>query len=135
MSETSAPPSDMASPVISLHGVGKAYRVYRRPQDRLKQMLFVRFVRHYEHSYWALQDIDLGGSARRNRRVDQPQRRRQIDAAGDCLRYADAVHRRSQGGGARNGLASRIPGSRSAAEKRPRSLGISLIGELGLKLL
>jgi lipopolysaccharide transport system ATP-binding protein len=52
--------SPMSSdPVISLHGVGKAYHVYRRPQDRLKQMLFGRFGRHYEQSYWALQDIDL----------------------------------------------------------------------------
>jgi lipopolysaccharide transport system ATP-binding protein len=45
--------------VISLRGIGKAYHVYRQPQDRLKQMLFGRFGRHYEQSYWALQDVDL----------------------------------------------------------------------------
>jgi lipopolysaccharide transport system ATP-binding protein len=44
---------------IRLSGVGKAYHVYKRPEDRLKQMLFGRFGAHYEQTYWALEAIDL----------------------------------------------------------------------------
>lgn len=41
---------------IRLQGVGKAYRIYRRPQDRLRDLLFGGD--HY-HPHWALQDLDL----------------------------------------------------------------------------
>ncbi|WP_114395858.1 ABC transporter ATP-binding protein [Oleisolibacter albus] len=44
--------------VIAARGAGKCYRIFRRPEDRLKQMLsFGR--RTYYSEYWALQDIDL----------------------------------------------------------------------------
>jgi lipopolysaccharide transport system ATP-binding protein len=48
--------SDLA---IRLSGIGKAYHVYKRPEDRLKQMLFGRLGAHYEQTYWALEAIDL----------------------------------------------------------------------------
>lgn len=44
---------------ISLRDVSKAYQLYRRPEDRLKQMVFGRFGAHYEQSYWALENISL----------------------------------------------------------------------------
>lgn len=44
---------------ISLQGVSKTYHLYRRPEDRLKQLVLGRFGAHYDQSYHALQDIDL----------------------------------------------------------------------------
>ncbi|WLS12029.1 ABC transporter ATP-binding protein (plasmid) [Shinella sumterensis] len=38
-------------------GLGKAFQIYRKPQDRLKQMVF-RWNRYYEE-YWAVQNVDL----------------------------------------------------------------------------
>jgi len=43
---------------ISVRGVGKMYRIYDRPQDRLKQMLW-RGRRQYGHEFWALRDISF----------------------------------------------------------------------------
>lgn len=43
--------------VIEAHGVGKVYTIYRRPEDRLKQML-IRWERFYEE-YWAVRDVSL----------------------------------------------------------------------------
>lgn len=43
--------------VIGAHGLGKAYNIYRRPEDRLKQMFF-RGRRYYEE-YWALRNVSL----------------------------------------------------------------------------
>lgn len=43
--------------VIQASGLGKAYLIYSKPQDRLKQMLF-RWRRYYEE-YWAFQNVDL----------------------------------------------------------------------------
>jgi lipopolysaccharide transport system ATP-binding protein len=43
--------------VIDASGIGKAYLIYARPEDRLKQMLF-RWRRYY-NEYWAVQGIDL----------------------------------------------------------------------------
>jgi len=48
-------PSDVA---IAVRGVGKCYRIYERPQDRLKQALF-RGRRQYFREFWALRDISL----------------------------------------------------------------------------
>lgn len=50
-----------ASPalVLEARGVGKMYRMYDRPQDRLKQMLFSRFGRSYGRDFWALRDVSL----------------------------------------------------------------------------
>ncbi|CAO3424211.1 ABC transporter ATP-binding protein [Azospirillum doebereinerae] len=44
--------------VIEAAGLGKAYPVFKRPQDRLKQML-MRGRRKYYDEYWALKDIAL----------------------------------------------------------------------------
>lgn len=43
---------------IRAAGLGKAYAIFRKPQDRLKQMLF-RGRRRYYDEYWALRGIDL----------------------------------------------------------------------------
>ena len=43
--------------VISLNDVGKMYRLFKRPQDRLKNMLFYRFGYRYAQEFWALQGI------------------------------------------------------------------------------
>jgi lipopolysaccharide transport system ATP-binding protein len=44
---------------IRLEGVGKAYRMYDRPQDRLKQMLWGRLGKGYGHEFWAVKNVDL----------------------------------------------------------------------------
>ncbi|HEX4111436.1 MAG TPA: ABC transporter ATP-binding protein [Stellaceae bacterium] len=43
--------------VIGAHGLGKVYRLYGRPEDRLKELVFRR--RSLGRDFWALQDIDL----------------------------------------------------------------------------
>lgn len=43
--------------VIDATGLGKAYLIYGKPQDRLKQMLF-RSKRYYTE-YWAVQNVDI----------------------------------------------------------------------------
>ena len=45
--------------LIEAAGVGKAYHLYRRPEDRLKQMLFGWRRRYYEE-FWALREVSLG---------------------------------------------------------------------------
>jgi lipopolysaccharide transport system ATP-binding protein len=35
------------------------YRIYAQPTERLKQMLFARFGRHYGREFWALRDVTL----------------------------------------------------------------------------
>lgn len=47
-----------SEPVIEARGLGKAYQVYRRPEDRLKQFLWGRWRRYYQE-FWALQGVDL----------------------------------------------------------------------------
>lgn len=44
---------------IRAQGLGKAYQVYARPQDRLKQMLMGRGGRRFYNEFWALRDVDL----------------------------------------------------------------------------
>jgi lipopolysaccharide transport system ATP-binding protein len=57
---TLSPPAPMPAPemVISVCGVGKMYRIYDRPQDRLKQMLW-RGRRQYGREFWALRDVSF----------------------------------------------------------------------------
>ena len=50
--------SDAHSVVISVRDVGKMYRIYDRPQDRLKQMLW-RGKRQYGHEFWALRGVSF----------------------------------------------------------------------------
>lgn len=52
----SAPDSDV---MISMRNVGKMYRLYDRPQDRLKEQLFWRFGKHYGREFWALRDASF----------------------------------------------------------------------------
>jgi homopolymeric O-antigen transport system ATP-binding protein len=51
----------MATPeaAISVRSVGKMYRIYERPQDRLKLMFFRRFGRVYGREFWALRDVSF----------------------------------------------------------------------------
>jgi ABC-type polysaccharide/polyol phosphate transport system ATPase subunit len=44
--------------VIGARGLSKAYAIYDRPQDRLKQMLW-RDRRRFYREFWALKDVDL----------------------------------------------------------------------------
>jgi lipopolysaccharide transport system ATP-binding protein len=48
-------PSDLS---IRARGLSKAYRIFKAPEDRLKQMLFGRW-RSFHHEFWALRDVDL----------------------------------------------------------------------------
>lgn len=45
--------------VIAVRNVGKMYRLYDRPQDRLKEQLFWRFGKHYGREFWALRDVSF----------------------------------------------------------------------------
>ena len=45
--------------VIAVRNVGKMYRLYDRPQDRLKEQLFWRFGKHYGREFWALSDVSF----------------------------------------------------------------------------
>lgn len=55
--EAEAPPA-ADDVVISARGIGKMYRIYDRPQDRLKQM-FWRGRRMYGREFWALRGVSL----------------------------------------------------------------------------
>jgi ABC-type polysaccharide/polyol phosphate transport system ATPase subunit/SAM-dependent methyltransferase len=57
--ETISPDPAPAEVVISVRNVGKMYRIYDRPQDRLKQMLLWRFGRHYGREFWALRGVSF----------------------------------------------------------------------------
>ncbi|HEX3431004.1 MAG TPA: ABC transporter ATP-binding protein [Rhizomicrobium sp.] len=48
-----------SEPVVEARGLGKAYAIYRRPGDRLKQLLWGRWRRHYEE-FWAVRNVDIG---------------------------------------------------------------------------
>jgi lipopolysaccharide transport system ATP-binding protein len=52
-----SPPTDDV--VISVRNAGKMYRIYDRPQDRLKHMLLWRFGRHYGREFWALRNVSF----------------------------------------------------------------------------
>jgi lipopolysaccharide transport system ATP-binding protein len=45
---------------VETRGLGKAYPIYRRPQDRLKQLLWGGKGRRYYEEFWAVRDVDLG---------------------------------------------------------------------------
>lgn len=58
-------PGTMPSPrpaedvAISVTNLGKAYRLYKRPQDRLKHHLFWRFGKEYGQAFWALRGVNF----------------------------------------------------------------------------
>ena len=43
---------------IGVKGLGKAYTIYKKPEDRIKQMMW-RGRRKFYDEYWALQGVDL----------------------------------------------------------------------------
>jgi lipopolysaccharide transport system ATP-binding protein len=45
-----------SEPVIWARGLGKAYRIYRRPEDRLKELVLRR---RCHEEFWAVRDVDL----------------------------------------------------------------------------
>jgi ABC-type polysaccharide/polyol phosphate transport system ATPase subunit len=45
--------------VVAVRNVGKMYRLYDHPQDRLKEQLFWRFGKHYGREFWALRNISF----------------------------------------------------------------------------
>jgi lipopolysaccharide transport system ATP-binding protein len=53
-----SPPAPAPEVAISVRGAGKMYRIYDRPQDRLKQMLW-RGRRKYGREFWALRDVSF----------------------------------------------------------------------------
>jgi lipopolysaccharide transport system ATP-binding protein len=55
----SAAPPRPDEPVLHVRGVGKMYRIYDRPQDRLKQMLLWRLGRSYGREFWALRNVSF----------------------------------------------------------------------------
>jgi lipopolysaccharide transport system ATP-binding protein len=61
--ELTAPPAPPLAAtddvIVSFEGVSKAYQLYRRPVDRLKQQLLSRWGRHYGEEFWALRDISF----------------------------------------------------------------------------
>lgn len=52
-------PAPDADVVISVRNIGKMYRIYDRPQDRLKHMLLWRFGKHYGREFWALRGVSF----------------------------------------------------------------------------
>ncbi len=57
--EAALPPVSSSDVVISVRNVGKMYRIYDQPQDRLKHMLLWRFGRHYGREFWALRGVSF----------------------------------------------------------------------------
>lgn len=48
-----------SNPVIVAKNLSKAYRLYEKPQDRLKHTMLWRFNRHYGREFWALRDVSF----------------------------------------------------------------------------
>ena len=42
--------------MISARGLSKAYRIYRSPEDRVKELVLRR---RYHEEFWAVRDVDL----------------------------------------------------------------------------
>lgn len=59
LSMSTQPPQTDPAVMIAVRNVGKMYRLYDRPQDRLKEQLFWRFGKHYGREFWALRDISF----------------------------------------------------------------------------
>ena len=52
-------PSLPAGVAVRVRVLGKMYRIYAHPQDRLKQMLLARLGARYGHDFWALRDVSF----------------------------------------------------------------------------
>ena len=57
--ESAVPAGASNSNVIEVQNVGRCYRIYDRPQDRLKDLLFARFGEARGRDFWALKDVSL----------------------------------------------------------------------------
>lgn len=55
---TGASVSGRSQTAVAVRNLGKCYRIYKRPQDRLKQALF-RGRRRYFREFWALRNVSL----------------------------------------------------------------------------
>ncbi len=55
---SSATPANTTGPLISVEGVSKVYHLYKRPQDRLRQLLATG-GRTYYKEHWALKDVSF----------------------------------------------------------------------------
>lgn len=51
--------SDRENIIASVHRLGKMYRLYNKPMDRLKQLLFGNLGRNFGQPFWALRDISF----------------------------------------------------------------------------
>jgi lipopolysaccharide transport system ATP-binding protein len=54
-----APARSGTEVALSVSGLGKMYRIYDQPKDRLKLMLLARFGRSYGHEFWALRNVSF----------------------------------------------------------------------------
>ena len=89
------PCSSMSSDlVISCDGVGKAFQLYLRRNDQLKQAIFRALEAILPRALGAARR-QLQGASRRKCRDHRPQRRRQNDAVADHLRH-HAARRKGQ---------------------------------------
>lgn len=48
-----------SAPAVRVEHLSKVYRLYGRPQDRLKEMLFGRLGKRFSTDFWALHDISF----------------------------------------------------------------------------
>src|SRR5436190_21723470 len=54
-----APLDRVFDTAVSVRNLSKVYRIYDRPQDRLKLMLFARLGRNYGREFWALREVSF----------------------------------------------------------------------------
>jgi homopolymeric O-antigen transport system ATP-binding protein len=60
MADKTQPASGLAREVaVRASDLGKMYRIYDRPEDRLKQMLLCRLGRSYGHEFWGLRHVSF----------------------------------------------------------------------------
>jgi lipopolysaccharide transport system ATP-binding protein len=52
-------PADAGDVAIRVRDLGKMYRIYQQPRDRLKEMLFHRFGKRYAREFWALRGVSF----------------------------------------------------------------------------
>lgn len=57
-SQINTPTSEQPVAIV-VENVGKQYRIYDNPQDRLKQMLLARFGHEFGREFWALRNVSL----------------------------------------------------------------------------
>lgn len=57
MTVISEPKTEILTPHIEMRNVSKRYNIYKKPTDRLKEMLF-RNKRSFHQEYWALRDFN-----------------------------------------------------------------------------